>query len=205
MFLDEFAERLSALGVKVERINEARLDIHKRLRERHRHYHTLVHLEHLFSQLLPVFDQLRDEDSVILAIAYHDAVYDVKRSDNEERSAELARKTLKPLGLNHRLIDHCASMIIATKAHAPSEDPDTNLFTDADLSILGAPSEAYAHYAEQVRKEYAMYPAFLYDPGRRKVLAHFLAMPRIFKTVYFQDLFEAQARINLREELDRLG
>lgn len=30
-------------------------------------------------------------------------------------------------------------------------------------------------------------------------------MPRIFKTVYFRDLFEVQARINLREELDRLG
>ncbi len=205
MFLDRFAERLIALGVQVERANEARLDIDERLRERHRHYLTLVHLEHLHAQLLPVLDQLRDKDAVVLAIAYHDAVYDVKRSDNEERSAELARTSLGPLGLGHALIDHCAAMILATKAHTLSDDPDTDLFTDADLSILGAPPEPYERYEVQVRKEYAIYPDLLYRPGRRKVLEHFLAMPRIFKTVYFRDLFEAQARINLREELDRLG
>ncbi len=205
MFLDQFAERLGALGVKVERINEVRFDIETRLHGRHRHYHTLDHVEHLLAQLLPVIDQLRDKDAVIIAIAYHDAVYDVKRSDNEERSAELARKALGPLGLDQALIAYSASMILATKTHGLCEDPDTNLFTDADLSILGAPTEAYARYTEQVRKEYSIYPDFLYNPGRRKVLAHFLAMPRIFKTAYFQDQFEDQARINLREELDRLG
>lgn len=203
MFLDRFAEHLSALGVKVERINGARLDIDKRFREKHRHYHTLAHLEHLLAHVLPVYHRLRDKHAVILAIAYHDAVYDVERSDNEERSAELARTALGQLGLDRVLIEHCAAMILATKAHTLSEDPDTNLFTDADLSILGAPPEAYACYAEQVRKEYAVYPDFLYKPGRRKVLEHFLAMDRIFKTDWFDRRYGAQARINLQAELHR--
>jgi predicted metal-dependent HD superfamily phosphohydrolase len=46
-----------------------------------------------------------------------------------------------------------------------------------------------------------MYPDFLYRPGRRKVLQHFLDMERIFKTEEFASKFEKQARVNLGWEL----
>ncbi|MDX2245424.1 MAG: hypothetical protein SF052_01505 [Bacteroidia bacterium] len=82
-----------------------------------------------------------------------------------------------------------------------SPDNDTNLFTDADLSILGQKREIYHAYSTNVRKEYAIYPDILYNPGRKKVLQHFLAMEQIFKTPHFQEKYEAQARANLEEEL----
>ena len=63
----------------------------------------------------------------------------------------------------------------------------------------------YDTYCQQVRKEYSIYPDFLYKPGRKKVLEHFLNMERIFKTTYFFDLYEAQARENLRRELSSLS
>jgi predicted metal-dependent HD superfamily phosphohydrolase len=52
-----------------------------------------------------------------------------------------------------------------------------------------------------VRKEYLIYPDLIYNPGRKKVLHHFLAMDRIFKTDFFYNKFEQQARQNLRKEI----
>ena len=166
-----------------------------------RHYHTLRHLEDVQASMAEVWSQLDGPDPVLLAIVYHDLVYQATRSDNEEQSAEVMRARMLQLGLPGQLVERAARHILATKAHAKSTDPDTELFTDADLSILGAPSDRYAAYANEVRREFRIYPDLLYRPGRRKVLKHFLDMPQIFKTPYFRERFEEQARINLNAEL----
>lgn len=44
----------------------------------------------------------------------------------------------------------------------------------------------------------------MYVPGRKKVLNHFLALPRIFKTNHFYEKYEEAARKNLEDELERL-
>jgi predicted metal-dependent HD superfamily phosphohydrolase len=85
-----------------------------------------------------------------------------------------------------------------------SENTDTNLFTDADLSILGQPWETYLAYAQNVRKEYGQYPKIIYRSGRKKVLRHFLEMERIFKTEYFFEKYEICARKNIEQELENL-
>lgn len=81
-----------------------------------------------------------------------------------------------------------------------NDDKEINLFTDADLSILGSVQSVYVNYAKQVRQEYSIYPDFMYRPGRQKVLNHFLQMKKIFKTDVFFNKYEAQARINLQHE-----
>jgi predicted metal-dependent HD superfamily phosphohydrolase len=50
-----------------------------------------------------------------------------------------------------------------------------------------------------------IFPDFVYKPGRKKVLLHFLAMERIFKTDYFFHKFELLAKQNLQKELEMLG
>jgi predicted metal-dependent HD superfamily phosphohydrolase len=101
-------------------------------------------------------------------------------------------------------IDESRAHILATKAHVMSANHDSNLFTDADLSILGAPADEYMQYTGQIRKEYRYYPDLVYKPGRKKVLRHFLEMERIFKTDYFFAQYEKQARANIETELQRL-
>lgn len=44
----------------------------------------------------------------------------------------------------------------------------------------------------------------MYNRGRKKALKHFLEMDRIFKTDYFFQKYENQARINLQKELEIL-
>jgi predicted metal-dependent HD superfamily phosphohydrolase len=124
----------------------------------------------------------------------------VLRKNNEEKSAQFGRKRLGEMGLPADEISLCSEMILATKTHVLSERHEINLFTDADLSILGAEEQQYKTYTNQIRREYSVYPDMLYYPGRRKVVEHFLSMPAIFKTPEFYGRYEVQARKNLQKE-----
>jgi predicted metal-dependent HD superfamily phosphohydrolase len=171
---------------------------------RGRYYHTLAHLQNLLDVLTEVRDRTEDWDTVLFALFYHDIIYKPTNNNNEKKSAELARKRLSEISFPEQRIAKCCSIILATKTHAVSTDSDTNYFTDADLSTLGQNQDAYIEYTKQVRKEYSMYPHFLYNPGRKKVLKHFVQMDSIFKTEFFFHKFEKHARENLHLELQSL-
>lgn len=165
-----------------------------------RHYHNLSHLENLITELDQCRPLLQNYNTVLYSVFYHDIVYHTSRSDNEEQSALLAVKRLQALPT-----EQCRLQILATKTHQRQQEEDTNLFTDADLSVLGKEPAVYRHYSQQIRQEYGIYPDELYFPGRAKVLQHFLDMPSIYKTTYFRNLYENQARHNIREELNSLS
>lgn len=179
-------------------------EIQEQYSGKQRHYHNLRHLDNLLQELTAVQELIQDWETVMFALFYHDLVYKATAKDNEEKSAEIAQKRLESLHFPPDKTARCVTHILATKGHAASTDPDTDLFTDADLSILGQAENVYQEYSRQVRNEYAIYPDFLYNPGRIKVLQHFLSMQRIFKTPHFLDLYEEQARRNLEAELRTL-
>jgi predicted metal-dependent HD superfamily phosphohydrolase len=185
-------------------IKECWIEIEANYSKKKRHYHTLAHLENLFGQLENVKEHIKDWDTILFTLFYHDVIYDVLKKDNEEQSAILAEKRLIQFGVNAYKIEKCKNQIIATKRHLQNENNDTNYFTDADLSILGADWEQYCKYFNSVRKEYSIYPNIIYNPGRKKVLQHFLSMDRIYKTNYFYDKFEMQAKLNMQKEINLL-
>lgn len=166
-----------------------------------RHYHTLSHLADMFNRFEEVRASVDDPEIFSLAVFYHDIIYDPLRKDNEAKSAAFAVSALQELGLSEERIHRCQQHILATATHERQDDPDTQWLLDIDLGILGAEWERYQTYAQQVRKEYAMYPHFLYRPGRRKVLRHFLERERLYQTTHFFDRYELQARKNLEREL----
>jgi predicted metal-dependent HD superfamily phosphohydrolase len=166
-----------------------------------RYYHNLSHLENLVNQLSLVKQDITDWNTVLFSVFYHDIVYSATQKDNEEKSAQLAAARLKALAVPPLQIEKCVAQILATKSHQLSDDPDTNLFTDADLSILGMEWPLYEAYYKQVRQEYSIYPNREYKPGRKKVLQHFLDMEKIFKTDQFFSKYEVSARENLAREL----
>lgn len=184
-----------------ELITQLWIELETNHSEKTRYYHTLKHLENLFIQLEEVKPEINNWDVVLFCLFYHDAIYNASKSNNEEESAELAKKRMTQLNVPVTIIAEVADMILATKKHAQSVNNDINLFTDADLSILGSDWKIYSEYAKNVRKEYRIYPDLIYKPGRKKVLQHFLDMERIFKTEHFYRKFEAQARVNLQKEL----
>lgn len=169
-----------------------------------RHYHALAHIRQMLEALDGRLGQLHDAAVVQLAVWFHDAVYSPLRSDNEARSADLARQFLAQTNLSAERRERVAYLIERTKDHTqpqPAPDTDLHLLLDVDLQILGAPEADYWRYARQVRQEYALVPDLMYRPGRQKVLSKFLELPHIYQTADFRRL-EAQARRNLRAELE---
>jgi predicted metal-dependent HD superfamily phosphohydrolase len=181
--------------------NELWTEIEQSYSGKKRHYHSLQHLSSLLMQLKEVAGEIQNWETILFTLYYHDIVYNALKSNNEEKSAELAEKRMKQLDVSKDKIELCKRQIVATKSHIQSTDSDTNYFTDADLSVLGQPWEIYSLYHQNVRKEYSIYPDFVYNPGRKKVLNHFLAMDRIFKTDFFYTRFETQAKQNLQKEI----
>ncbi len=185
-------------------INELWAEIEQHYTNKKRHYHTLEHLNKLFNQLSEIKNEIQHWHILLFSLFYHDIIYNTLKSDNEEKSAALAVKRLTQLGIADSEIRLCRHQILATKSHEFSENTDTNYFTDADLSILGQNWETYSNYILQVREEYAIYPDFIYKKGRKKVVHHFLAMKYIYKTTFFRNTLEQQAKQNLQKELSIL-
>lgn len=185
-------------------VNNYWSEIEKAYMSKDRHYHTLAHLENMLKELFEVRDQINEWDTILFSLYYHDIVYNVLKSSNEELSAELAQKRLEAILVPSPIIENCYQQIIATQKHILSQDSDTNFFIDADLSVLGKDWFSYEQYAQRVRKEYSIFPDLVYKPGRKKVLCHFLDMERIFKTDAFFDKYESKARQNIRRELELL-
>ncbi len=169
--------------------------------EKGRYYHTLIHVKQLLDLSIKYFDNILDIRNIQLSIFYHDVVYSATKNNNEEKSAELAEAHLKQLGIETDKIEKCKNFILATKSHLnPINDNDLDLFLDFDLEKLGAPWAEYEEYIKQIRQEYKIYPKPLYNKGRRKVLEHFLAQERIYKTSEFYKNFEHAARENISKE-----
>jgi len=200
-FLKDICEKiiykLTKKALKERYWNELR----KRYLERGRYYHNLIHIANVYKALTPVKNEIEDWGVLVLAVLYHDIVYDVQRHDNEEQSANVAKQVLSSLKINSIRIDRCYRHILATKHHHLSEDNDTNLLIDADLSVLGSEPKVYQNFSEAIRQEYSIFPDNVYNEGRAKVLRKFLEIPSIFKTEPFQNQYEKQARLNLEREL----
>lgn len=170
-----------------------------------RHYHNMLHLGKLTNELEEVKPLIEDWPAIVFAIAYHDIVYNPLASNNEAKSAAVAEKRLSSLRIPSTVISTCTNHILATKSHEPNSNPDSNYFTDADLSILGATPAGYEIYRSQVRKEYNFYPALIYNSGRKKVLQQFLKMECIYKTEHFREKYEDSARANIQREVQKLS
>lgn len=174
--------------------------------EPHRRYHTRRHIEQCLA-LLDQVDDLMDSERRVLtwAIWWHDAVYEPTASDNEARSAELARLDLRDLDASIHEREEVARLIRLTAGHAVEpEDRLGEILVSIDLAILGAQPAAYDQYVRDVRAEYAHVPDEGWRQGRARVLRHFIEAPALYPDPAFRARFEAQARANLARELAAL-
>jgi len=173
---------------------------------KNRPYHNLSHIQSLLSLSESLPDKIQNRGAFYFAIWFHDLIYDTKRSDNEEKSAEFAVEALAGLGVPEQTIGITREMILATKHHRADDlSWDMEAFLDLDTSILGAPEEIYKEYSRAIREEYSWVPDFLYRKGRMKVLNDFLGRARIYNTEEIMAKYETQARHNIAEEIRTLS
>ncbi len=178
-------------------------EIEDKYKQPWRFYHNLSHLDNILKEFELVKPAIQEVDVLLFTIFYHDIVYNPLHSNNEQKSARLFRKRIAPTHFSN--IAKVMTLIKASKTHQMSTDFDTNLFLDLDLLILGSKRNAYSHYCENIRKEYRMFPDFIYRPRRKKLLLRYLSLDSIYKTPYFIERYEKQARKNLKYSIRELS
>lgn len=173
----------------------------KRYAEPHRVYHALPHIEDCLDQLEEARHLAANPDAIEMALWYHDAIYDIKAKNNEEKSAELALVIAEDASLPDNFGKRVVSLILATKHDAIPIDPDAKIIIDIDLSILGQSEEKFDEYERQIREEYKRVPENEFVTGRSAILKLFLKRPTIYLTQFFRDKYEAQAQKNITRSL----
>jgi predicted metal-dependent HD superfamily phosphohydrolase len=172
--------------------------------EPHRRYHDLHHLAAVLGLVGVLGADAADPAAVALAAWYHDAVYDPRRDDNEQVSAERARAGLRGLVPADR-VDEVVRLVLLTAGHdAAAGDANGAVLCDADLAVLAGPPDAYAAYASAVREEYGHLSDEVFTAGRIAVLESLLALPALYRLPAVAADWEPRARANLTAELGLL-
>ena len=197
-----YADLLLNIGFSANEIQQNWINLEKSYSKKSRHYHNLTHLKEMIECFETYRDRLQNPNEILFSIFYHDIVYSASKKDNELKSAEFA---LSILNENHTLNKQLVfDAICATQLHAHNTNEDINWLIDFDLKILAKDWDHYKIYFEQIRKEYRIYPDFLYKPGRANALKHFLENEFIFQTDEFRGLYEEKARRNIEKEISLL-
>ena len=68
-----------------------------------------------------------------MALWFHDAIYDVKRQDNEQKSAEWAKAAALRSGLASSAAERVYELVLVTRHHAVPEGTDAK----ARLTVRG--------------------------------------------------------------------
>jgi predicted metal-dependent HD superfamily phosphohydrolase len=161
-------------------------------------YHNLSHIKAMIKSFEQHKAQLQQPDEVLLAIFFHDLVYDIQAADNEAKSAQEARQLLADA--QNIDIEAISALILATQKHQAQTNDEAYL-VDFDLQILGSSPELYVAYTQKIRKEYRAIPNKIYQPERKAILEAFLQQESIYQTQAFKDLYEQQARENIAAEI----
>lgn len=212
-----------APGIGRERLLPVGRDLLDRYGEPHRRYHDRRHLAEVLAGVALLAEHADDLSVVVAAAWWHDAVYTVPvltsaggptstagvtpgdGLSNEEASAQLAERSLTDLGVVPERVARVGELVRMTTTHTPSpDDPDAQVLSDADLSVLASPPNRYATYVADVRAEYAAVPEDLFRTGRAAILRSLLEADRIFRTGSAHERWEADARANVAAELREL-
>jgi predicted metal-dependent HD superfamily phosphohydrolase len=175
-----------------------------RYAEPHRAYHTALHVRECLEWLDRARDQAERPAEVEVALWYHDAIYDPRRDDSEERSAALAEGVARDAGADDGVVARLGALVRATTHDAAPAGRDAVLLVDVDLAILGASPSRFDEYEDQVRREYAFVEEAAFRTGRARILRAFLARPRLYGSAWMRERLEAAARENLTRSIAKL-
>ncbi len=178
--------------------------IEKNYTNKNRKYHNLQHLMAMFKASDQVKGGIENLPLLTFSIFFHDIIYNALKKDNELKSADLAVEFLRKINFSAEDCSIAHAQIMLTKHHdgvIAEQLQDGQFMVDFDLEVLSRSWPAYQQYMADVRYEYRIYPNFLYNKGRAKVLQQFLERPFIYQTSTYREINEANARSNIQKEI----
>jgi predicted metal-dependent HD superfamily phosphohydrolase len=167
--------------------------------EPQRYYHTLDHIEHCLSLFDNISSKLKSPHALELAIWFHDVIYQPGAANNEQLSADQFMRTTKNRfddSLRNIVYQH----IMATlHLHSEMNHADTQYMVDIDLSSFGLPWPEFIHDSENLRREMAHLSNEDYCRKQSAFQQALMDRPRFFRSDYFYQNYESQARQNLSD------
>jgi len=132
--------------------------------ESQRSYHTQNHLLDLIDQINEYKDNLsqKEYDKLVLCALFHDIVYDPKKQNNEEMSADFFINSCTDK--NNPDILEVKQMILDTKNHIPNT-PLSEIFNSFDMKIVERDYDKLLEWEQGIYNEFASY-GDLYKKGR---------------------------------------
>ena len=207
---EHFLHTLRALGAKMYHAPALHMSLLKAWDEPHRIFHSRVHLReclfHLEQERWGGLIDTVDRSLIALALWFHDAVYDVKAPDNEEKSAAWAVQSLALLNVSTENLDTIKHLILSTKlSYTRTECPLEAWVHDMDLHVFGAPFKRFALYTQEMRQEFAWVDDLNYRRGSDLVLRRLITNPLgIYRTEAGRLDYEDTARQNITLYLESL-
>jgi pantetheine-phosphate adenylyltransferase len=133
--------------------------------EEHRYYHTLEHINYMLNKAEENYEL---SDDLLIAIIFHDVIYDPKSTNNELESAKLFKKYSRNKIKNEDLIYQA---ILDTKNHIPTEGNNiSKLLIKYDLEILFCDFDELIEFERKIFKEYQFVDYSIYKEKRIEVL-----------------------------------
>lgn len=163
----------------------------------HRVYHTMEHVLYMLNAYGQIIGDERADWRHVLAIIYHDVVYDSKRTDNEEKSVEFFESHFPwTAGVNKEI----GQAILDTKKFLTYDPENIDDFSkpvlDCDLSALAAPYTIFYDNQFKIGQEYGIFG----DAVRENSTA-FMKKVLERKYIYYKpkarELWEKRARFNM--------
>ncbi len=178
-------------------------DLSARMNSAGRRFHNLGHIDDCLRRFDEIAPRLDDRDAVELGLWFHDAVYEPGDPTNERRSAELfLRQSVGARGLLRRRV---TALILTTKRDRTPRSNDCKFIDDIDLAGFGAPWDDFMRNGELLRREFAKQSDADYNRGLSSFLMGLRRRPRFFRTDYFAQRLEKQARNNVDRLLAQLA
>lgn len=190
--------------------NEVLELLYDEVRELHstpnRFYHNVDHVNEVINEVMNHPDCTPE---LVIAAAYHDAVYDPTaiNAENEVASCYLAGKRASEWGYNDNEVRRLILLTIDHKILDPN-DTQGKILIDADLARFSAqPYELFVQNNEDIRREYSHVSDADWDSGREGVLLKYL-LRNPFYYIY-DESHTNQATLNivrfLRERVSNAG
>jgi predicted metal-dependent HD superfamily phosphohydrolase len=131
----------------------------------------------------------------------HDAIFDPKEKDNEEKSAEFAVNLCKKMKLCDEFCKAVRDLIIVTNRPVIAEDIDDQLIIDLDHINFGWDNPSFKEQTQAIRKEMIFLGDKEFAQENQKLFTKMLKKKSVFLTDYFKEKYERRARSNLERAL----
>src|SRR4051812_38571978 len=145
-----------------------------------RHYHDIRHIADCLNEFEAVRHLAQHPQAVKTAIWFHDVVYDGRRTDNEEQSADVAAAGLRRLGASDAFINEVQQLILFTRHDLEPTTADGKLMVDIDLASLALAPARFDENSRRIRSEYLHVPEDTFIRHRNDMLGGLLKRPRIY-------------------------